>query len=80
MLNTGIIINDIYLLLIQKPISVTLDWTSAQLMRCRKQINVYSDDGNSGSKKCKRVYGGVYGVTWQSVRLIGVWIQAVGLC
>jgi hypothetical protein len=42
------------------------------------KTNVYSDDGNSGSKKCKRVYGGFYGVTWQSVRFVGVWIQAAG--
>jgi hypothetical protein len=54
--------------------SVTLDWTSAPLVRCSRNGNLNSDGGDSGSKKCKSDYGGV----WQSLCLAGVWSQAVG--
>jgi len=37
------------------------------------EIRLRSDDGDSGSKKCKRGYGGV----WRSLRVAGVWSQAV---
>jgi hypothetical protein len=40
----------------------------------RKKRKLASDGGDSGSKKCKRGYGGV----WRSLRLAGVWSQAVG--
>jgi hypothetical protein len=36
-----------------------------------------SDDGDSGSKKSKSGYGGVYGAVWFSLRLEEVWSQAV---
>jgi hypothetical protein len=40
----------------------------------REKLKLNSDDGDSGGKKCKRGYGGV----WRSLRLAGVWSQAVG--
>jgi hypothetical protein len=39
---------------------------------------ISSDGGASGRKKCKRRYGRAYGGVWQSLRLAGVWSQAVG--
>jgi hypothetical protein len=41
-------------------------------------VVISSDGGDSGSKKCKRSYGGVYNGVWRSVRLAGVWGVAVG--
>jgi hypothetical protein len=32
----------------------------------------------TGTKKCKRGYGGAYGGVWRSLRLAGVWGQAAG--
>jgi hypothetical protein len=40
--------------------------------------NKSSDGGDSGSRKCKRDYGGVYGGVWLTLRLAGIWSQAVG--
>jgi hypothetical protein len=40
----------------------------------RKKLKFSSDDGDSGSKKCKRDYCGV----WRSMRSVGAWSQAVG--
>jgi hypothetical protein len=40
----------------------------------RKKMKLISDGGDSGGKKCKWGYGGV----WRSLRLAGVWSQAVG--
>jgi hypothetical protein len=40
----------------------------------RKKLKLISDGGDFGSKKCIRGYGGV----WPSLRLAGVWSQAVG--
>jgi hypothetical protein len=39
----------------------------------RKRIKLSCDSGNSGSKKCKRGYGG----TWQGLGLVEVWSQSV---
>jgi hypothetical protein len=44
----------------------------------RKKLKLSSDGGDSGSKKCKRGYDGAYGGIWRSLRLAGVWSQAVG--
>jgi hypothetical protein len=43
-----------------------------------KKFELISDGGDSGSKKCKRGYGGAYGGVWRSVRLARLWGQAVG--
>jgi hypothetical protein len=59
------------------PISVTLDWSSAQFVRCGK--NLSSDGGDSGRKKCKRGYGGASGGVWRSLRLVGVRSQESGV-
>jgi hypothetical protein len=40
----------------------------------RKKLKLSSDGGDSGSKKYKRGYGGV----WRRLRLAEVWSQAVG--
>jgi hypothetical protein len=55
--------------------SVTLDCTS---VRYEKKFRLSSDGGDFGSKKCKRGFGGSYGEVWRSLRLTGVWSQAVG--
>jgi hypothetical protein len=44
----------------------------------RKILKLSPDGGDSGSKKCKRGYGGAYGGVWRSLRLMIVWSQAVG--
>jgi hypothetical protein len=44
----------------------------------RKKLKLSSDGGYRGSKKCKRGYGGACGGVWRSMRLAGVWSQAVG--
>jgi hypothetical protein len=45
----------------------------------RKKMELRSDSGgHSGSKKCKRGYGGAYGGVWRSLRLAGVWSETVG--
>jgi hypothetical protein len=44
----------------------------------RKKLKLSSDGGDSGSKKCKRGFGGVCVWVWWSLRLEGVWSQAVG--
>jgi hypothetical protein len=41
-------------------------------------MKLRSDGGDSGSKKCKRGYGGAYGVVWRSLHVAGFWSQAVG--
>jgi hypothetical protein len=43
----------------------------------RKKLKLSSEGGDSGSKKCKRGYGDAYDGVWQSLRLAGVWSQAV---
>jgi hypothetical protein len=58
--------------------SVTLDRTSAPFVRYGKKIKLCSDGGDSGSKKYKRDFGGVYGGIWRSLFLAGVWSQVVG--
>jgi hypothetical protein len=55
--------------------SVTLGCTNAPFVRCGK---LSSDSGDSGKRRCKRGYGGAYGGVWRSLRLAGVWSQAVG--
>jgi hypothetical protein len=37
-----------------------------------KKLELSSDGGDAGSKKCKRGYGGAYGEVWQSLRLVEV--------
>jgi hypothetical protein len=44
----------------------------------RKKFKLSSDGGDSGSKKCKRGYGRAYRGVWLTLRLVGVWSQAVG--
>jgi hypothetical protein len=39
----------------------------------RKKLKLSFDDGDSGSKKCKRGCGGAYDGIWRSLRLAGVW-------
>jgi hypothetical protein len=70
----------IYLLLTQadSQCPVTFDCINAPFMQCGKKLKLSSDGGNSGSKKCKRGYGGAYGGVWRSLRLAGVCCQAVG--
>jgi hypothetical protein len=43
-----------------------------------KQLKLSSDGEDSGSKKCKRGYGGAYGGAWRSLSLAGVWSQGIG--
>jgi hypothetical protein len=43
-----------------------------------KQLKLNPDGGDSGSEKWKRGYGSTYGEVWRSLRLEGVWSQAVG--
>jgi hypothetical protein len=50
--------------------------TNALFVRCGK-LKLISDGGDSGSKKCKRGYGGACGGVWRSLRLAGVWHEAV---
>jgi hypothetical protein len=57
--------------------SVTLEWTRAPFVRCGKKLKLISDGSDCGSKKRKRGYGGTYGEVWWSLRLTGVWTQAV---
>jgi hypothetical protein len=40
-------------------------------------LKLVSDSGDSGSKKCSGGYGGLYGGVWRSLRLAGVWSNAV---
>jgi hypothetical protein len=58
--------------------SVALDWTSAPFVRCGKKLKLSCDGGESASTKLKRGYGGTCGGVWRSLRLAGVWSQAVG--
>jgi hypothetical protein len=44
----------------------------------RKKMKLISDCGDSVSKECKRCFGGVYRAAWWSLRVAGVWSQAVG--
>jgi hypothetical protein len=44
----------------------------------QKQLKLSSDSGDSGSKKCRLGYGDACGGVWRSLRLGGVWSQAVG--
>jgi hypothetical protein len=39
----------------------------------RKKIELSSENGDSGNKKCIGGYGGAYSGVWQSLRLVGVW-------
>jgi hypothetical protein len=43
-----------------------------------KKLHLRSDGGESGSKKFKRGNGDAYGGVWRSLRLAGIWSQAVG--
>jgi hypothetical protein len=45
-------------------------------MQNKSKLN--SDGGDSGSKTFNHGYGGAYGGVWRSLRLAGVWSQAVG--
>jgi hypothetical protein len=58
-------------------VPVTLDSTSAPLVRRENNRNVSSDGGESGSEKCKRDPGGSNSGFWRSLRLAGIWRQAV---
>jgi hypothetical protein len=42
----------------------------------RKKLKLSSDGGDSGSKKCKRSYGGAYAGVWQSVLALSEWMQS----
>jgi hypothetical protein len=44
----------------------------------RKQLKLSSDGGDSGNKKFKRGYRDAFSGVWRSLRLAGVWSQAVG--
>jgi hypothetical protein len=62
--------------------NIIADVRHASLYECavramRKKLKLSSDGGDSGSKKCERGYGGAYGGVWRSLRLAGVWSQAV---
>jgi hypothetical protein len=37
-----------------------------------KELKISSDGGESGSKKCKRGFGGTYGRVWRKLRLAGI--------
>jgi hypothetical protein len=41
------------------------------LRSCDAEKKLNSDGGDSGSKKCKLYYGGVYSGVWRSLRLAG---------
>jgi hypothetical protein len=45
----------------------------------RKKLELSSDDGDTGSKKCKGCYGygSAHGAVWRSLHLATVWSQAV---
>jgi hypothetical protein len=43
-----------------------------------EKLKLGSDGGDSGSKKCRRGYGGAYGEVLRSLRLAGARSQAVG--
>jgi hypothetical protein len=58
--------------------SVTLDCTSVPFVRCGKKMNLSSDGGDCGSRKCERGCCGAYGEVWRCLRLAGAWSQAVG--
>jgi hypothetical protein len=52
--------------------NVRHDWLDKwAFVRCGNYLKLSSDGGDSGSKKCKRGYGGV----WRNLRLAGVSIQ-----
>jgi hypothetical protein len=53
--------------------SATLDWMSWVVRAMRKNLKLSYKWGNSGSKKCKRGYGGAHGGVWWSLRIEGVW-------
>jgi hypothetical protein len=55
-----------------------VDWASWRFRAMREKWKLSSDVGDSGSKKCKRGYGGAYGGVRRSLRLAGVWSQVVG--
>jgi hypothetical protein len=45
----------------------------------RKKMKISFDGGDSGSKKCKRGYGGAYSGVWRSLRVAGIWsLESVG--
>jgi hypothetical protein len=48
------------------------------LLVMRKQLKLSPEGGNSSSKKCKGDYYGVCGEVCRSLRLAGIWSQAVG--
>jgi hypothetical protein len=56
-------------------IAIMLDCTSAKR---KKKLKLHSDGGDSGSKKYKRRYVDAYVEVWRSLRLAGVWSEAVG--
>jgi hypothetical protein len=43
-----------------------------------EKVKLSSDGSDSASEKFRRGYGGAYGGIWWSLRLAGVWSQAVG--
>jgi hypothetical protein len=45
----------------------------------RKKLKLSSNGGELGSKKLKWGYGGVCDGVWRSLRLAGIWNQAVGI-
>jgi hypothetical protein len=40
-----------------------------------KKVKLNSDDGDLGSKICKRVYGDAYGGVWRNLRVARIWPQ-----
>jgi hypothetical protein len=59
--------------------SVRQTWLYECAVRAKwEKLKLSSDDGDSGSKEWKRGYYSAYGGVWRSLRLAGVWSQAVG--
>jgi hypothetical protein len=61
------------------PISIRHAWLYKCIVRAmQKKLKLGSNGGDSGSKTCKRGYGGAYGGVWRSLRLAGVWSSESG--
>jgi hypothetical protein len=49
-------------------------WLGVSAVReMREKLKLRSDDGDSGTKQCKRSYRGAYSGVWRSLRLAGIW-------
>jgi hypothetical protein len=53
--------------------SVTLHYECIVRVMQKKKLKLSSDGGKSGSKKCKRGYGGTYSEVWWNLPMTGVW-------